>query len=362
MKRLVLGLTLLLTLIGFTFAQSDFTVLATVKLDKNESITLKNLKSRVDFVQKQYEPYGIKVNSVEQRKSILENLIYEKLLLQSAQKEGIVVTNSEVDSSFLNTFSQQLGMQLTESELSDIIKQQTGQSLDEYLKSNSGMNTSEYKAYLKNQLVVQKYVYSKKMNELRNITPSVEQIQQAYDMNKKNFTQNDMEKLFLVIVPFASSSEVDAKAKCESLRNQYSKDKKVGVILNNADNGKSYVAQERFVQQSQQQAQALGWSYEKLGELFSKPEGYISEVTKTESDYQFYVVEKKYEAKMLGLNDVVQPESNYTVYEYIKANLTQQLQSQFFENAALELSKSLDKPENVDRKKTGAELESLLNW
>ncbi len=361
MKRLAVGLALLLSFAGMAFAQNDFTVLATVKLDKNESITLKNLKSRTNFIQKQYDAYGIKITEVDQKKTILDNLIYEKLITQAAQKEGLSVTDSEVDNAFLSTFSQRLGTQVTEAQLSDLIKSQTGMTLDEYIKSESSMSLSEFKEYQRNTILVQKYVYLKKSDELRKAVPTTAQINQAYDMNKSVFVQSDMEKLFLVIVPFGSS-EVEAKAKAESIKNQYLKDKKIAPIMSNADNGKVYVAQERYVQQTQQQAQVLGWSYDKITELFGKDEGFVSDVIKTDGDYQFYVVEKKYPAKMLGLNDDVQPDSNYTVYEYIKANLTQQLQRQMYEQLVIDLGKSLDLPENVDRKKTGAALESLLNW
>ncbi len=361
MKRLAVGLALLLSFTGMAFAQNDFTVLATVKLDKNESITLKNLKARTAFIQKQYDAYGIKIDTVEQKKTILDNLIYEKLITQAAQKEGLVVTDSEVDNAFLSTFSQRLGTQVAESQLSDIIKSQTGMTLDEYIKKESSMSLAEFKEYQRNTILVQKYVYSKKYDELKKAVPTDEQIRQAYDMNKSVFVQTDMEKLFLVIVPF-TSSEVEAKAKAESIKNQYLKDKKITSIINNVDNGKVYVAQERYVQQSQQQAQILGWSYDKITELFAKDEGFVSDVIKTDSDYQFYAVEKKYPAKMLGLSDVVQPDSNYTVYEYIKANLTQQLQRQMYEQLVMDLGKSLDTAGNVDRKKTGAALESLLNW
>ena len=73
MKRLAVGLALLLSFAGMAFAQNDFTVLATVKLDKNESITLKNLKSRTNFIQKQYDAYRIKITEVDQKKTILDN-------------------------------------------------------------------------------------------------------------------------------------------------------------------------------------------------------------------------------------------------------------------------------------------------
>ena len=117
-----------------------------------------------------------------------------------------------------------------------------------------------------------------------------------------------------------------------------------------------------LVQKTAAQAQVLGWTYANIEELFGKNEGFVSEVTETSTDYQFYVVQKKYEAKMLGISDIVMPESNVTVYEYIKNVLTQQKQQQYFAQAAQDVAKSLDTPANVDRKKTGEALNALLKW
>ena len=56
------------------------------------------------------------------------------------------------------------------------------------------------------------------------------------------------------------------------------------------------------------------------------------------------------------------PESNVTVYEYIKSILTSNKQQQYFAQAAQDIAKGLDTPANVERKKTGDALNALLNW
>ena len=81
-----------------------------------------------------------------------------------------------------------------------------------------------------------------------------------------------------------------------------------------------------------------------------------------ETNYQFYSIVEKYDAKLLGLSDIVRPGTTITVYNYIKRYLGQQQQMAYLQKAANEISKSLDVSENVDRKKTGAELDKLLSW
>ena len=358
MKSISLMFLLFLTA-AVSFAQSDLQPLAVVKLNKSETITVKQLKTRANFVQKQY---GIDSLPMDQREALLENLISEKLISQAAAKENISVTDSDVDEAFLNNFSQQLGTRVTEAQLEDLIKKQSGKTLDEYLKEYSGMSKSEYKAYLKNQLLVQQYVFKKRENELRTVTASGEEVSNAYEMNKAAFVWNDMIKLFLVMVP-KGSNDMAARSTVTDLRAQYLKDaKKATEIKNSSDNGKTYRAGDIIVAKTAQQAQQLGWSVDKMNELFEKEIGYTSDITETKNDFQFYSVLRRWDAKMLSLTDPVQPESPMSVYKYIENNIISQKQSQYFAKAAQELAKELDTPANVDRKKKGDALKKLLEW
>ena len=364
MKRLAIGIALFLTITASVFAQADLQALAVVKLNKSETITLKQLKTRAGFLEKQLQAaYGTKQTlSVEQRSQLLDSLIQEKLVAQAAIKSGMSVTDSEVDAAFLGTFSQQIGQQVTEAQLSEMIKKQTGKSLNEYILESSGMSLADYKAYLKNQLLAQRYIYTQKQADLQKVTATDKEIRSAYDMNKSQYIWNDMVKLFLVVVP-KGTDPAAAKATATDLRNQYVKNpSNENTIKASPDNGKKYQAGNMIVQKTTDYARILGWSYDNIEELFSKSKGYVGELTETKTDYQFFAVQEKYAAKMLSISDIVTPESNVTVYEYIKSVLTSQKQSQYFAQAAQELAASLDTPANVERKKTGAALNSLLNW
>lgn len=358
MKRVALGLALLLSTAAL-YAQNDLQPLAVVKLNKSETITLKQLRTRVEVYQKQT---GTATFTVDQKKEILDALIDEKLVVQAAQKEGIAVTDSQVNTYFLNSLSQQVGKQVTEQQFADIVKQQTGQNLDDFMTASVGMNTADYKAYLKNQLIAQQYVLSKKQNEIKGIAPTDDEVRSFFEMNKASFVQNDMLKLYLVIVPKGSDS-VGARATITDMINGYKNKTKTGdAIKNSKDNGTVYQAGDLLVAKTSQHAQQLGITYQQLLELFTKDVGYISDVTETNNDYQFYAILKKYDAKMLTLSDVVQPDTTITVYDYIKQNLTQQKQSQYLMQAVQDITKTLDTPENVDRKKTGDDLSKLLTW
>ena len=128
MKRFVIALfTLLMS--AAVFAQSDLQVLAVVKLNKNEPITVKQIKTRVEMYEKQRSA----VLSVDDRKKVLDALIQEKLVLQAAQKAGLTLTDSAVEKMFVQQLSAQLvGRTVTQSELEQFVKQQTNLSLDEF--------------------------------------------------------------------------------------------------------------------------------------------------------------------------------------------------------------------------------------
>ena len=357
MKKILLAATLALSFAFGAFAQSDLQPLAIVKLNKSETITLKQLRNRVETYQKQN---NIKSFTVEQKKEILDAMIDEKLVVQAAQKAGMNITDTQVNQHFIQSLSQQVGRQVTEAEFSEIVKKETGKSFDDFMKEQVGMNVADYKAYLKNQLLVQQYIFQQKQGEISKAAPSDADIRKFYDLNKASFVQNDMAKLFMVIVPKADNAE-GAKIKAQALYDNV-KNKSLSYDKVKSDSGKDYQSGDVFIGKTAQHAQQLGVKYDDLLELFTRDVGYMSVLNETDNDYQFYVVRQKYPAKMLAISDLVQPETTITVYDYIKQNLTSQMQSQAFVAAVQDVTEALRTPSNFEYKQKDDKLNKLLNW
>lgn len=362
-KRLILICGLMTAIAGAAFAQSNLQPLTVVKYNKSESITVKQLRSRCDVYEKQY---GKKL-SLDEKKTVLKALVEEKLILQAAQKTGITIPDSAVDQYFLQGLIQQFGAAAagatSEKDLNEMIKNQMGITLDQFLVQQVGMNIAEYKLYLKNQLIAQQYVVSQKQNELAKVAPTDEEIRAFYEGNKASFVQTDMAKLFLIAVPKENDPEA-ARTKLNDLRNKYV-DKKITsdqIIVQSKLDNSGYQAAERVLPKTEQTAAILGMTYQNLLLLFSQSEGFVSDLQDTAKDYILVSVVKKYDAKMLSISDVVQPDTTVTVYDYIRSTLGQQKQMMFVQTAAQELANSLYKPEYVEEKKTGAELDKLLSW
>lgn len=359
MKKLVLALTVLFLATGALFAQSDLQALAIVKLNKSETITLKQLKARCEIYQKQL---GKSLTSAE-RKMVLDTLIEEKLMVQAAQKAGLSIPDSYVDQYFLQGISQSIGQVVTEKELTEIVQKTQNKTLDEFLIAQTGMSVSEYKGYLKNNLLIQQYVSKQSQAELMRVAPSDEEIRLAYESNKSSFVWNDMLKVLLVIVQKDSNADA-AKMKLNDLLNKY-KEKKLTaeqIALQSQTEGSGYQAGEILVPKNESSAIGLGMSFNNLLFIFSQNEGFVSDLEETEKDYRFISILKKYDAKMLGISDIVQPDTTVTVYDYIRKSLTQQKQAAYVTQKAQDLSKSYHTAENVEMKKTGDALDKLLSW
>ena len=344
MKRFAIALFALF-MSAAVFAQSDLQVLAVVKLNKNESITVKKLKTRVEMYEKQR---GTAL-SVDDRKKVLDALIQEKLVLQAAQKAGVTLTDSAVEQMFLQQVSSQLlGRTVTQSELEEVVKQETNLSLDDFMKQQIGMSVEEYKTYLKNQTIVQQYIMRQRENELKAVAATDEEIRSFYELNKSSFVWTDMMKLFLVVVPKSNDGEA-ARVKADDLYKKL-KEKKLSsnqITVESKKENSGFQSGEILINKNQTSAQQLGISYTDLISLFSNEKDYISNVSEFDTHFQFYMIIKKYDAKLLGLSDVVQPDSTTTVYDYIRSSLGQQKVMQYFTIAAQEIAEGLDKEEMI---------------
>jgi len=259
--------------------------------------------------------------------------------------------------------SQQVGANVTEKDLNDILKKQQNITLDQLLQQQVGMNVTEYKAYLKNQLIAQQYILQQKQAELQAVAPTDEEIRTFYESNKASFVWNDMIKFFMIIVPKGDNTDA-ALAKATELRNKYVEKKLTAeqMTVQSRVEGSGYQAGELLLPKTNTGADSIGMSYQGLLLLFGQEEGFVTDVQETGADYRVVVVGKKYNAKMLSISDVVQPETTVTVYEYIRSNLAQQKQMLYVQQAAQEIADSLNKPEYVEEKKTGAALDKLLDW
>ena len=360
MKKIILALSILLAAAGTTFAQSsDLQVLAVVKYNKSESITVKELKTRCNM---QEILLGQKL-TLDQKKTVLSKLIDEKLVSQAAAKAGLSIPDSTIDQYFVEVMSQTVGQTVTEKQLNDYYKTQNT-TLDAELKKQTGLNVAEYKAYIKGQLTGQQYVAQVRSEQIQaQAVPTDAEIRAFYEGNKASLVWNDMVKILMVSVPKGTNAD-NAKNKATELRNKYV-DKKITkdqLVAQAKIEGADYYAEEGILPKTEAGAATIGLTYASILGLYEMNVGYISEVTESSDAYVFIVLTDKYAAKMLSLSDIIQPDSTTTVYEYIRQGLANSKAQTLMSQALTEVAEELRKPEYVEEKKTGVALDKLLNW
>ncbi|UTY24041.1 MOSP complex formation periplasmic protein, TDE1658 family [Treponema denticola] len=358
MKKNIFIAVMLVGFLGLLSAQNDLQVIAQVNLFKKEPITLGQLKKQVASLELETK----QKTSIEDRKSVLTALMNRTILLQAAEKEGVKVMNSEVDDYFSQVISQNLGVQITEAEFAKKIKQEYNKSLDEFTKENTGMNVSEAKKMLREQLLIEKYVWSKKSAEIQKLaTPQDSDIRKVYDLNVQQFLRPDMIKLVLISIKKDGNDAAETK-KINELNAKLKKNVKALAEIEKNAKKEGYNVQSRYALKNELGAQALGLQHEALLQIFEKDVNFVSDITDMPDNRQFFLIAEKHPVKILGLSDVIDPSQTITVYEVIKNQLVAQGQQRAIQIVNQELINELRTDDNCKILKKDADLDALLSW
>ncbi|MGP1595264.1 MAG: MOSP complex formation periplasmic protein, TDE1658 family [Treponema sp.] len=359
MKKLAAAAYLSLSMVLSIFAQSNLQPIAEVKITSRAPITLGQLKNRVSL----YERDMGRKMSIEERKQTLDILINERIVFQASERDGIKITDSQVNNYFNQYLSNLAGREVSEAELKQMVEK-NGMPFDEYMRSQTGMSLAEFKAFLKMQLSGQAYVMQKKEKELQSIPlPTDTEIRSQYELNKQSFVRPDAVKLFWVAAPKEGSS-ADAEKKIKDIQKQLSANPKNAVDIEKKSKEKKagYYATEIFITKTNLAAEQFGVPLEELLKIFDMKINSVSAITQTPENFQCFMVMEKMPAKILELSDIVDPNREIILYDYLKNMMMLQKQNEALGNASIEIINGLRKPENFTIFKKDAELEKLLSW
>ncbi|PIE99064.1 MAG: hypothetical protein CR988_00670 [Treponema sp.] len=358
MKRFFVSFFFVFVTMVTGFAQTDLQVIAEVNLTKKEPITIGQLK---DFVKRIEKADGKKTPA--QRKDILDGLINQKLLLQFAQKQGIKVADSQINERINNVLSQMVGRPITEAEFSNLLRKEKGMSFDDYMKNQSGMTVNEYKEFLRENLIIQNCIYQNNKKTIDAAVPTDPEIKKAFANNKHNFVRPSAASLFLVVVQKEGKTAKE-KALIEKLHARLkAAPNQTDSVLKEAQSKKAgFFAASMYVYNTEQSAAQMGITLEQLSEVFDSPVNTVSNVVEMADNFQFFVIKAKSEAKLLELNDKVDPSQDMTVYQLVKGQLTMQKQQVALEEATRNLVNELKVSKNYKLVKSDSELLKLLAW
>jgi len=347
MKRAVIFIILAALTAVSGFSQSDLQTIAIVNLIKTEPITVKQLRSEVEMMEKAAK---VKLNA-DQRKQVLDGMINERLVVQAAERDKIVVSDNEVNQQLQqlrSALAQNMGRQPTDAEFAQAIK------------NEFNMELQAYRDQIRRQLVVQKYLMTKKGDLLNSVkAPTEQEIQAEYTIRRSELLRPEIVRLSVIQVPYGSDAAARTKAK--DLANKLIKE--IGTnpskfdevsARSGAPNSGFQAGDAGYLPKNQEARTRVGSKF--MDTAFSLKQGQVSSLIEGNDGFQIIKVTENYSEKILELYDFVQPGSRVTVKDYIGQGLLNQRQQEVFTQASQEIVNELRKGKDF-RIQT-----NLLNW
>lgn len=344
---------------SLAFAQNDFQVIAQVNYSKKEPITLGTLRTYV----KSFESQAGRALTVAERRTILDSLIDNRLVLQLAQKEGIKIPDSAINERFQMELSQTVGQPVTESQFETEIRSKGFSSLDDFMNKQIGMNVNQYKEFLRESLTVQTYIGQKYGAEIQRIDATNAEIEQYYDVSKQNLIRPDTVTAFLVAVEKKGKTDAE-KTKINALRARLAANPKNTAQIQKeaAQENSGMLAMTLYLAKNEQTAQSLGISMPQLLEIFNMKIGTVTDVSEMNNNFQFFVILGNDRMKFLTLDDKLDPSQDVTVREYIRMNIRMMKQGQAAQQFVSKVVSSIKNDKTFKITKSEKDLEKLLAW
>jgi parvulin-like peptidyl-prolyl isomerase len=345
MKRLFFIALFLAAGFSAAFAQNEAQTVAMIELVKKEPITVRQFKTKLTpLEQARGRPY-----SVAERRTLLEDFVNQRLVLQAAERDKIAVTENEINAALRESLTQQSGRTLTDAEF-------------EQAKRQWGTDARE-------QLLMQKYLMAKKKDQIDAVKPPTDaDVLNWYNLNKVKMIRPDTVCLSLISVPYGPDAA--SKAKAKEIADRLGRD--IGGNVTKFDEAvlKGQTARTRagstpeagyvsssgvFVSRTEETQKEVGERF--LTTAFSLKQGEVSSLIETGLAYQFVKVTASYPQKALELDDPIDPVNPITVKEYIQQGIRAESLQAAVDQAFRELVNELRKSRNVV-----TIYEQYLNW
>ncbi|MDR3276295.1 MAG: peptidyl-prolyl cis-trans isomerase [Treponema sp.] len=355
-------------------AQTDVLTVATITLTSTEAITGRELRQAIDRTVRlqiisSYGTYGpalavqntsqldtavaeyVKNLTRENKLQVLDSLINEKLFFQAAVRERITVTQADVDNE-LTTLRSQLAASLNTPLTNDT-------DLERVIRSIYGYSLTEYKDYIRRQVMINRYVQKVKGDKLQVATPTEAEVQRYYSINKTQFIQPDMIFCYLIEVPFGTD-KAKAKTQAETLVRDIggNGDKFNTKVVEGQASGAYNAGPLGNIAMTAENETIISNRYGSalFDTMFGLAKGAVSSIVEGTQAYYIVRVTEKTDMKILGLTDVNPNNTSQTIRDFIRAVLFQERQAAANQTALNELLAEL----RTDR--TFKILDQNLTW
>jgi parvulin-like peptidyl-prolyl isomerase len=288
--------------------------------------------------------------TADERKQVLDGMINERLVIQAAERDKIVVSDNEI-----NQQLQQLRSMLAQ----NIGRQPTDAEFAQAIKNEFNMELQAYREQTRKQLIFQKYIMTKKGDLINSIkVPTEQEIQAEYVVRRSELLRPEIVNISAIFIPYGTDTA--SRSKARDLANKLIKE--IGanpskfdeiLALSRAPNS-GYQSDTGYLPRNQEARGRVG---DKLMDAaFSLRQGQVSQLIEGVEGFQIIKVTENYSEKILELYDFVQPGSKITVKDLIGQDLLNKRQQNILMQASQELFNEL---------RAGRDFRiqnNLLNW
>lgn len=310
MKKII-TLILLVAISTTLFAASlSSSPAATVNLIRNTRITVEDLNKKITEL-------GA---TQDQALDVLNIMINDEVFLQGAERDGITVNDSQKNalySQMKTQIEQANGVTLTQEEFDNLAIEQYG-------------SIEAYKEYLAQNYIVQAYLTKVKGDELnsKNYNPTDTEINTYYRRNRTSFTQAENVYFAHIYISKTGDSTTDNANKklLTDVANQIKSGKmtfEAAVAKYTEDKDSVATGGVMGYLTSDNTTVREGWGDYFVDEALSLEIG-VPTFLESNTGYHIVKVISHNDAKMLTLDDRIDPSQNYTVRDYITEGLAYQ--------------------------------------
>ncbi|MDR3020512.1 MAG: SurA N-terminal domain-containing protein [Treponema sp.] len=296
MKRIFFGVLIVFAVAVSGFAQSDLQTAATVNLTKTEMITVRQFRAEVDRMEKT----AGRALTQSERLQVLDVMINERLILQAAERDRVVVTENEVNQQMQQlrgVLAQQLGRAPTEAEFAQAVSNQYG------------LPVAAFREQMHRQLVSQKYLMTKKESVINSAKqPTEADIVTAFNLRRAQFVRPETVEFASIQIPYGADAAARTRARqladqlVREIGTDPSKFDTVGDRAVLPSSGFNYhpVSSVPMLPAAQ-----TSFGQDFINTAFSLRQGQVSKLIETNEEYLIIKVTRNLEFKNLELDDIV---------------------------------------------------------
>ncbi len=308
-----------------------------VNLTGNEVITKKQLQQRFEETEQVRIQAGLPIPP-QTEDQVLDTMIAEILIKQAAERDGVYVTDTEID----NALEKQRKTAELQLKAANQLKSTESLAVDRFkdlMEEQTRMSWEEIRGSIRKQLIQQKYTVQTQAETLGSIkAPTEADIQAEYSKNATKLVNPELVRFSQIIISTINKGDADY-ASLQERAEQALLEMKRGadfssVVTEYTDDAKSRYSGGEFGYIARDDARAeayFGSSF--FNKLFTLEPGSISEVLRSNIGFHIVKVLEHRDAKMLKLDDLINPTSSMTVRESLSRMIINERQQDAFRQA-----------------------------